>query len=114
MDTKSIGKNKAVLDFDYNEVFSGLCSDHYSEAIPNKSKGIRGLLRSPYVFGACVLAASGGFSFGYGIYTPMYTTQEISTNCSTRPRCYISPRVLLLVNNIDYKWLGPWSSQGCM
>ncbi|RDW78677.1 uncharacterized protein DSM5745_05529 [Aspergillus mulundensis] len=35
------------------------------EEILYESKGLAGLIRSPYVCGACVLAASGGFSFGY-------------------------------------------------
>lgn len=30
-------------------------------------KGIKGLLRSPYVFGVALLASFGGFSFGYGM-----------------------------------------------
>lgn len=30
------------------------------------STGLRGLLASPYVFGAAFLASMGGFSFGYG------------------------------------------------
>jgi hypothetical protein len=28
--------------------------------------GIMGIIRSPYVFGAALLASFGGFSFGYG------------------------------------------------
>ena len=29
--------------------------------------GIRGLMKSPYVFGATFLASMGGFSYGYGM-----------------------------------------------
>jgi hypothetical protein len=29
--------------------------------------GLGGILRSPYVFGAALLASMGGFSFGYGM-----------------------------------------------
>lgn len=29
--------------------------------------GLRGLLDSPYVFGAAFIASMGGFSFGYGM-----------------------------------------------
>lgn len=28
--------------------------------------GMRGILKSPYVFGAALLASMGGFSYGYG------------------------------------------------
>ena len=31
-------------------------------------KGIRGLVHSPFVLGAALLASFGGFSFGYGIH----------------------------------------------
>ena len=31
------------------------------------SEGLSGLVRSPYVLGAAVLASMGGFSFGYGM-----------------------------------------------
>jgi len=34
--------------------------------------GLRGILRSPYVFGAGLLASFGGFSFGYGMRTMSY------------------------------------------
>lgn len=34
------------------------------------SNGIKGLLNSPYVCGAALLASFGGFSFGYGGLTP--------------------------------------------
>lgn len=30
------------------------------------NNGIAGIIRSPYVFGAAMLASMGGFSFGYG------------------------------------------------
>lgn len=32
--------------------------------------GIKGIVRSPYVLGAALLASFGGFSFGYGTSTP--------------------------------------------
>lgn len=34
----------------------------------DEDKGIKGLAKSPYVFGAALLASFGGFSFGYGTY----------------------------------------------
>ncbi|KAJ5115855.1 hypothetical protein N7456_000203 [Penicillium angulare] len=38
---------------------------HGEEDILYESKGIKSLIRSPYILGACVLAACGGLSFGY-------------------------------------------------
>jgi hypothetical protein len=32
------------------------------------SNGVRGILNSPYVCGAALLASFGGFSFGYGTF----------------------------------------------
>lgn len=32
-------------------------------------EGLGGIIRSPYVFGAALLASFGGFSFGYGTFT---------------------------------------------
>lgn len=48
-------------------------SQHLEDGFPNDrsmaisydNKGIGGLIRSPYVFGAALLASFGGFSFGY-------------------------------------------------
>jgi hypothetical protein len=37
------------------------------------SNGIRGILNSPYVCGAALLASFGGFSFGYGMSIVMYS-----------------------------------------
>jgi hypothetical protein len=36
------------------------------DVIRYDDKGLSGILRSPYVFGAAALASLGGFSFGYG------------------------------------------------
>lgn len=35
------------------------------------NNGVKGILNSPFVFGAALLASFGGFSFGYGI-TPIF------------------------------------------
>jgi MFS family permease len=43
--------------------------------------GARGILKSPYVFGATLLASMGGFSYGYGMIpdlNPLYAIREIS------------------------------------
>lgn len=42
------------------------------------NSGLRGILRSPYVFGAGLLASFGGFSFGYGL--------RFTFNSSAEPR----------------------------
>lgn len=39
------------------------------------NEGLGGIIRSPYVFGAALLASFGGFSFGYGT-TPCLMHQK--------------------------------------
>lgn len=51
---------------------------------------IKDLVRSPYVFGAAMLASFGGFSFGYG---KQRLPQGCKCSCSDepwfRPRCHL-------------------------
>lgn len=42
-----------------------------SETVSYGKEGIRGLLSSPYIFGAALLASMGGFSFGYDQLRPL-------------------------------------------
>lgn len=39
--------------------------EHIAEHVSYGQRGLRGLVSSPYVFGAALLASLGGFSFGY-------------------------------------------------
>lgn len=41
-----------------------------SETVSYGKEGIRGLISSPYIFGAALLASMGGFSFGYDQLRP--------------------------------------------
>ncbi|KAL1866184.1 hypothetical protein Daus18300_006848 [Diaporthe australafricana] len=43
----------------------GFSHGQYAPVISYDNKGISGIIRSPYVFGAALLASFGGFSFGY-------------------------------------------------
>ena len=38
----------------------------YAEEAHYGASGLKGMCRSPYVFGAALLASMGGFSYGYG------------------------------------------------
>lgn len=46
-------------------VENGTSHDTGTDGINYDNKGIAGIIRSPYVFGAALLASFGGFSFGY-------------------------------------------------
>lgn len=41
-----------------------------SETVSYGEQGIKGLISSPYIFGAALLASMGGFSFGYDQLRP--------------------------------------------
>lgn len=51
-------------------------------------EGIGGIIRSPYVFGAALLASFGGFSFGYG--TRIEIPAEVVQTDLCRPGCHLS------------------------
>lgn len=65
----------------------GLSHDHMAAHVEYDNRGIAGVLRSPYVFGAAALASMGGFSFGYG--------ESVMSNCvepsltDVRSGCYL-------------------------
>lgn len=48
------------------------------EKLQYGSTGLKGLVASPYVFGAAFLASMGGFSFGYGRVQPLLSTPTAS------------------------------------
>lgn len=54
-----------ILEHNENPV-SGEVDPFDYEKINYGDSGLKGLLSSPYVFGATFLASLGGFSFGYG------------------------------------------------
>lgn len=48
-----------------------------TEQITYDGSGLKGIIKSPFVFGAAVLASFGGFSFGYGTLA-----QQCPVQCS--------------------------------
>ncbi|KAL2287743.1 hypothetical protein FJTKL_05099 [Diaporthe vaccinii] len=48
-----------------DHVEDGFTHEQSTATISYDNKGISGITRSPYVFGAALLASFGGFSFGY-------------------------------------------------
>lgn len=61
-------------DTDSNKIESFIHREHAKDEAPEfadveisyDSNGIKGILNSPFVCGAALLASFGGFSFGYG------------------------------------------------
>ena len=66
-DVKMPGHDTAVTDADHTENIGSPQEDvlHLAEHVSYGPNGLRGLVGSPYVFGAAFLASLGGFSFGY-------------------------------------------------
>lgn len=64
-DTRDVAERKQS-DIQHAE-FRRLSVDHLAAHVDYDNKGISGIIRSPYVFGAALLASFGGFSFGYGM-----------------------------------------------
>lgn len=60
-----------------------------SDEIEYDHDGIRGIVRSPYVFGAALLASFGGFSFGYGEKPALSFSWGTTSNPFLRSRSYL-------------------------
>ena len=76
-----------------NEKASGVLGDiahdedidsnqHLADEVSYGPKGMRGLISSPFVVGACFLASMGGFSFGYdqGVISILNTMDQFHTS----------------------------------
>lgn len=55
----------------HEEVVSKETPTLYAEEVHYGYSGAKGMLKSPYVFGATLLASMGGFSYGYGMSLPI-------------------------------------------
>jgi hypothetical protein len=66
-----------------NEGFSDQHRVSYAVEVSYGYSGVRGLVKSPYVFGAALLASMGGFSYGYGmvIYLKHQYSGTQEANC---------------------------------
>lgn len=62
---KTLLADSKATSADYIDNVDQVSSEHCPE-VQYDHAGIRGILHSPYVFGAGLLASFGGFSFGYG------------------------------------------------
>lgn len=72
MSEKHLGKDIGVSTLENIDP-----SEHivYADDVSYGESGIRGLIGSPYVLGAAMLAALGGFSFGYGsLHLPVFNS----------------------------------------
>ncbi|KAK7724627.1 hypothetical protein SLS63_008607 [Diaporthe eres] len=69
MDSKFVSAGEANVEQVENQAKGGApildASLNPSETVSYGKQGIRGLISSPYIFGAALLASMGGFSFGY-------------------------------------------------
>lgn len=74
MDSKFITAGEANVEQVENQAKGGApildASLNPSETVSYGKEGIRGLMSSPYIFGAALLASMGGFSFGYDQLRP--------------------------------------------
>lgn len=61
LDTKEVTEQQQ----EHSE-YGGHDKSHLAAHVTYDNEGIGGIIRSPYVFGAALLASFGGFSFGYG------------------------------------------------
>lgn len=68
MDSKFVSAGEANVEQVENQAKGAPILDaslNPSETVSYGKQGIRGLISSPYIFGAALLASMGGFSFGY-------------------------------------------------
>lgn len=63
------------------------------------SDGIKGIVRSPYVLGAALLASFGGFSFGYGKARTLLLKCEISEDLADAHKTRVSSLLSWLCHN---------------
>jgi hypothetical protein len=61
----------------------------YADDISYGYSGIRGIIKSPYIFGAALLASMGGFSYGYGNIIPPNNPQSHHFLTFRRPRRHL-------------------------
>lgn len=61
---KFISQHDDVVEH-HEHLSDGAIHEHLGEHVSYGRGGVRGLIASPYVFGAAFLASLGGFSFGY-------------------------------------------------
>lgn len=64
-DSKEIAEKHSQADISHSE-FGSHDKAHLAAHVEYDKGGLGGIIRSPYVFGAALLASFGGFSFGYG------------------------------------------------
>lgn len=60
-----------------------------AEGVSYGYSGARAFLTSPYVFGAALLASMGGFSYGYGVFSPKTWSLTLA-NVAHRPGSHLA------------------------
>lgn len=65
-DVDDVEKRGVIEHPEHVEIADKLTHHVAEEELRYSQGGIKGILKSPYVFGAALLASLGGFSFGYG------------------------------------------------
>lgn len=81
MDSKFVSAGEANVEQVENQAKGAPILDpslNPSETVSYGKQGIRGLISSPYIFGAALLASMGGFSFGYDQLRPPASCLECS------------------------------------